>query len=33
LLESPVMPLEETIALAEVLDEIRRQVGVVYPGD
>ena len=31
--ESPVMPLEETTAIAEVLDEIRAQLGVVYPGD
>lgn len=33
LLESPVMPLAETIAIAEVLDGIRAEVGVVYPGD
>ena len=31
--ESPRMPLGETIAIAEVLDEIRAQVGVVYPGE
>jgi predicted dehydrogenase len=32
-LESVTMPLDETLALAEVLDEIRAQVGVVYPGE
>jgi predicted dehydrogenase len=32
-LESPVMPLDETVAIASVLDEIRRQIGVVYPDD
>jgi predicted dehydrogenase len=31
--ESPVMPLDETIAIAEVLDTIRTQVGVRYPGE
>ena len=30
--ESPVMPLDESVALLGVLDEIRRQVGVTYPG-
>lgn len=29
--ESPVMPLDESIALLRVLDEIRAQLGVVYP--
>jgi predicted dehydrogenase len=32
-LESPLMPLDETVAIASVLDEIRRQIGVVYPDD
>jgi hypothetical protein len=32
-MESPVMPLAETVAIAEVLDAIRAQIGVVYPGD
>ena len=31
--ESPVMPLDETRALAATLDAIRAQVGVVYPGE
>jgi predicted dehydrogenase len=32
-IESPVMPLDETRALAGTLDAIRSQVGVVYPGE
>ena len=31
--ESPLHPWAETIATMEVADEIRRQVGVVYPGE
>ena len=31
--ESDVMPLAETLAIARVLDNIREQVGVVYPGE
>ena len=31
LTESPVMPLDETLALAGTLDEIRAQIGLVYP--
>lgn len=31
--ESPRMPLSETLAVAEVMDEIRAQVGVRYPGE
>ncbi len=31
--ESPQMPASETLLLQEILDEIRRQVGVVYPGE
>ena len=29
--ESPIMPLDESVALMEVLDNVRRQVGVTYP--
>jgi len=29
--ESDVMPLEETVAIAETMDDIRRQIGLVYP--
>ena len=29
--ESPLMPLAETVALMEVMDEVRTQVGVRYP--
>jgi predicted dehydrogenase len=32
-IESPLMPHAQTLALMGVLDEIRRQVGVRYPGD
>ncbi len=31
--ESPVAPLDETIALADTMDEIRAQIGVVYAAD
>ncbi len=30
-LESPVMPLDETVALMRILDEIRAQIGLKYP--
>jgi predicted dehydrogenase len=33
LLESPVMPLDETVSIAATLDAIRAQIGVVYPSD
>jgi predicted dehydrogenase len=33
LLESPVMPLSETLSIMETMDEIRRQIGVVYPSE
>ncbi len=29
--ESPQMPLDETLAIAETTDEVRRQIGVKYP--
>ena len=32
LLESPAMPLEETVTVMAVMDEVRRQIGLVYPG-
>ena len=32
-LESPLVPLEDTIAILETLDEARRQIGVCYPAD
>jgi predicted dehydrogenase len=31
--ESDVMPLDETLALARTLDNIRRQIGLVFPGE
>ncbi len=31
--ESPLMPWEGTLAVLRVMDEVRRQVGVVYPGE
>ena len=31
--ESDVVPLDESIALATVLDSIRAELGVVYPGE
>ena len=33
LVESPVMPWRDTAGIARVLDEIRAQVGVRYPGE
>jgi predicted dehydrogenase len=30
--ESPLMPLDETVAIMGTLDEVRRQIGLVYPG-
>jgi hypothetical protein len=32
-LESPLVPLDETVGILEVLDEARRQLGVRYPAD
>jgi len=31
LTESPIMPLDESIAVAETMDEVRRQIGLRYP--
>ena len=31
--ESPAMPLEETLEVMRTLDEVRRQIGLVYPGE
>ena len=33
LTESPLLPLDETLSMMGILDEVRRQVGVVYPGE
>jgi predicted dehydrogenase len=33
LTESPTMPLGETLSIAETLDSIRAQIGLVYPGE
>ncbi len=30
---SPILPLEQSVAIMETLDDIRRQIGVVYPGE
>ncbi len=30
-IESPQMPLDETLAIAETMDEVRRQIGLSYP--
>ena len=32
-LESPLMPLDETLAIMRTLDEVRRQIGLRYPAD
>ena len=31
--ESDIMPLDETVAIMETMDEIRRQIGLRYPGE
>jgi hypothetical protein len=31
--ESPLLPLAESVAIMESLDEIRRQIGLTYPGE
>jgi hypothetical protein len=31
--ESDVVPLDETLAFARTLDDIRRQIGLVFPGE
>lgn len=30
---SPILPLEQSVAIMETLDDIRRQIGVVYPSE
>ena len=32
-LESPLLPLAETVAIMELMDEVRAQLGVRYPGE
>lgn len=32
-LESPIMPLDDSVALMEVMDQVRRSWGLVYPND
>lgn len=31
--ESPLLPVAETVAIMRILDEVRRQLGVTYPGE
>ena len=31
--ESQIMPLDETVSIMQVLDVVREQLGVVYPGE
>ena len=33
LAESPLMTLDETLAIMRTMDEVRRQIGLVYPGE
>jgi hypothetical protein len=33
LVESPLLPHAETLRVMEAMDEVRRQVGVRYPGE
>ncbi len=33
LVESPMLPLDETVAVMQVLDQVRHQIGVRYPGE
>jgi predicted dehydrogenase len=33
LVESPIMPLDETVAILETMDELRQQWGVKFPGE
>ena len=32
-ISSDVLGIDETVAIMGVLDEVRRQIGVVYPGE
>ena len=31
--DSPLLPLDETLSIMRTLDEIRRQIGLVYPNE
>ncbi|WP_308199758.1 hypothetical protein [Herbiconiux aconitum] len=31
--ESPLMPLAQSVAIMRVLDEVREQIGLRYPGE
>ena len=31
--ESPLHPLDETVAILQTADEVRRQVGAIFPGE
>ncbi|HHW82902.1 MAG TPA: Gfo/Idh/MocA family oxidoreductase [Actinomycetales bacterium] len=31
--ESPIMPLDETVAIMELMDGVRRDLGVIFPGE
>jgi predicted dehydrogenase len=33
LLESPVLPLDETVAIMATIDQVRAQIGLTYPGE
>jgi predicted dehydrogenase len=33
LLESPLMPLDETVAIMATMDQVRAQIGLTYPGE
>jgi len=33
LVESPIMPLDESVAILETMDELRRQWGLRFPGE
>ncbi|MET0967360.1 MAG: gfo/Idh/MocA family oxidoreductase, partial [Nakamurella sp.] len=31
--ESPLLPISETVSVLRIIDEIRRQIGVIFPGE
>ena len=31
--DSALLPIDETVAIMGTLDEVRRQIGLVYPGE